>query len=82
MWTRECRTTIKYEFDLSNSISLFFASIVLEFVVLKTILKNPIHPPLGCFSHLRLTFTFSITLSYNSPYVLSNMQQYTLVHSP
>ena len=33
---------------------------MLEFVVLKKFLKNPIHPLLGCFSHLSIAFIFSI----------------------
>ena len=32
---------------------------MLEFVVLKKFLKNPIHPPLKCFSPLSITFIFS-----------------------
>ena len=39
--------------------SFIFVFIVLEFVVLKKFFKNPIHSPLGCFSHLSLAFIFS-----------------------
>ena len=35
-----------------------------EFIVLKKFLKNPIHHPLGCFSHLSITFIFSYIYIY------------------
>ena len=41
---------------------------MLEFVVLKKNLKNPIHPSLGCFSHLRLAFIF-LDLKYNKFFI-------------
>ena len=46
----------------SLTLSLYFLLYLLEFVVLKKFLKNPIHPSLECFSLLSIAFIFLVHL--------------------
>ena len=55
---KKCRTTIKSEFEFSNSISLFFIILCLNLLCWKSFWKTQF-TLLVCFSHLSITFIFS-----------------------